>query len=338
VASHRQSWSSIIRNVSAVTQPFVSIVTPLYNCAEFLEQCIESVLAQTYGNWEYIIINNRSTDGSAEIARRYAARYPKIRVIDAPTFLPALANHNLSLRQISPESRYCKVVFADDWIFPQCLSAMVELAEANPTIGIVGAYGLQGTDVKWAGLPYSTQLVSGREVCRRYLLNDTNPFGTAHSVLFRSDLVRARDPFYDESNWHSDRETCVALLRRCDFGFVHQVLTYTRDRPGSANTVAANMNTYVAGLLNDLLLHGEYFLTPDEYRARIRHVEHEYYNFLAVSLVRGRRDKAFWAYHRTKLESSSLGFSRLRLARATVARVFRAVFNPTETLDKLLRH
>jgi glycosyltransferase involved in cell wall biosynthesis len=323
--------------VNTVSQPLVSIVTPLYNCAEYLEQCIESVLTQSYQNWEYTIVDNQSNDGSGDIARRYATRDSRIHIISTPVFLPALANHNLALRQISSASKYCKMVFADDWLFPQCLSEMIEVAESSPTIGIVGAYGLQGSAVKWSGLPYPSRLVPGRDLCRRYLLEDLNVFGTGHSVLFRSDLVRNRDPFYDESNWHSDRETCVALLRECDFGFVHQVLTYTRDRPGSLNTVAAEMNTYVAGMLNDLLLHGRFFLTDEEYNDRTFKIQQEYYNYLAVNILRGRRDAAFWNYHRAKLIKSGIGFKWARLIRATLVRVFKAILNPSETLDKLLR-
>src|ERR1700722_1026926 len=86
------------------SQPLVSIVTPMYNNAEYLAECIESVLSQTYQNWDYLIVNNRSTDGSAEIARRYAAQHPRIRVHDNTEFLPVVANHNLAMRQISPAS------------------------------------------------------------------------------------------------------------------------------------------------------------------------------------------------------------------------------------------
>ena len=52
----------------ASAPPLVSILTPVYNGAEFIEQCIESVLAQTYGNYEYIIINNCSKDDTLAIA------------------------------------------------------------------------------------------------------------------------------------------------------------------------------------------------------------------------------------------------------------------------------
>src|SRR4249920_1474381 len=101
-------------------QPRVSIVTPLYNNAEYLPECLDSILAQTYANWDCTIVNNCSTDRSADIAHRYAAKDSRIRVHDNSQFLPAIANHSASLRLISPSSKYCKIVFADDWIFPEC--------------------------------------------------------------------------------------------------------------------------------------------------------------------------------------------------------------------------
>ena len=58
------------------SHPFVSIVSPVYNEAEYLAECIDSVLAQTYQNWDYTIVDNCSTDGSVEIAQRYAKGSP----------------------------------------------------------------------------------------------------------------------------------------------------------------------------------------------------------------------------------------------------------------------
>ena len=149
------------------TQPLVSIVTPVYNNEEYLAECIESVLAQTYQNWDYTIVNNCSTDKSGEVARRYAAKDSRIRVYEGQQFLRAVPNHNLALRQISPKSKYCKIVFADDWIFPQCIEEMVALAEGHPSVGVVGAYGLQEHEIAWSGLPYPSNVVRGRDICRR---------------------------------------------------------------------------------------------------------------------------------------------------------------------------
>ena len=61
-------------DVHQATSPFVSIITPTYNNAEFISECIESVRAQTYQNWEYVIVNNCSTDGTFAQLEQLAAR------------------------------------------------------------------------------------------------------------------------------------------------------------------------------------------------------------------------------------------------------------------------
>ena len=132
--------------MDSASQPLVSVVTPAYNEEEHLAECIESVLAQTYQNWDYTIVNNCSTDKTLDVARRYAAKDPRIHVRDKKQFLSMLANHNRAIRQISPRSKYCKMVLADDWIFPRCLERMVEVAEAHPSVGIVSAYEQRDRD------------------------------------------------------------------------------------------------------------------------------------------------------------------------------------------------
>ena len=126
--------------MSTSKQPLVSVVTPVYNGATDLAQCIESVLAQTFPHWEYIIVNNHSTDGTLEIAERFARMDERIHVYSNDTLLDIIANHNRAFRLISPVSTYCKVVSADDWLFPECLARMVGLAEGSSSVGIVGSY------------------------------------------------------------------------------------------------------------------------------------------------------------------------------------------------------
>src|SRR5260370_37263796 len=107
--------------LSRADQPLVSVITPVYNGEEFLAECIESVLAQTYQNWDYTIVNNRSTDRTLQIAKSYAAKDSRIRVHNNRDFLTIIQNHNHAIRQISPDSKYCKVVLADHCLFPACL-------------------------------------------------------------------------------------------------------------------------------------------------------------------------------------------------------------------------
>ena len=70
--------------MSTRNEPLVSVVTPVYNGADFLEECIESVLKQTYGNFEYLIVNNCSKDRTLDIALSYAQKDSRIRVHDRP--------------------------------------------------------------------------------------------------------------------------------------------------------------------------------------------------------------------------------------------------------------
>jgi glycosyltransferase involved in cell wall biosynthesis len=308
-------------------QPLVSVITPVYNEEKHLGECIESLLRQTYQNWECIVANNCSTDDSGRIARDYAARDPRIRVEDNQQFVRAVANFNGALGRISLASKYCKIVFADDWIFPECLEQMVAVAEEYPTVGIVGAYGLQGRQVMWAGLPYPSRLVPGRDVCRKLFLEDLYVFGTATSLLFRTDLVRNRDPFFNESNLHSDSETCLALLKTSDFGFVNQVLTFTRVRESSLFAFSTEMNTFIAGRLHDLVTHGPDCLCPEEFEGCLNRKLDEYYAFLAGAVFH-RRSGKFWEYHKGKLAEAGVGFSRGRLAKAVLSKLITAALSP----------
>jgi glycosyltransferase involved in cell wall biosynthesis len=320
--------------VNPAPPPRVSIVTPLYNNAEHLCECIESILAQTYHNWDCTIVNNCSTDGSAEIAHRYAAKDSRIRVHDHSQFLSALANHNASLRLSSPTCKYCKIVFADDWIFPECLERMVALAEDHPSVGIVGAYTLEGRRVTCTGLPYHSKVFSGYEVCRQHLLNRVWVFGSANSLLYRADLVRKRDPFYDETNVHADDDVCFALLKSCDFGFVHQVLTFTRVRQGSLNAKSSEMRTFYAGSLHTLVTHGPDYLSDEELKMRLEQHLSDYYRFLGRSLLLGR-GRRFWDYHKSKMLEAGAGFSRARLMRGLLATLLDLALNPKSTIEKL---
>jgi glycosyltransferase involved in cell wall biosynthesis len=314
------------------TSPLVMILTPVFNGAEYLRECIESVLAQTYANWEYLIVNNCSTDGSREIAQEYADRDPRIRLHNNNEFLPLMQNLNNAFRRTSLQSKYCKMVLADDWIFPECLEKMVSLAVANPSVGVVGAYGLEGRRVLWQALPYPSTLVQGRLLARRTLLGGPYVFGSPTSVLFRSDCVRSRDPFYDESNPHGDYQTCMALLEKSDFGFVHQVLTYTRERTESATSFSVRYNTYLLESLTTLLKFGPVYLNEGEFSRRLARWQQDYYFLLAASAF-CLRERKFWQHHRQRLRELGHPLSFGRLAIAMLLALPNAFLHPTKTLS-----
>ena len=316
-------------------EPLVSVVTPVYNGEPYIAECIESILAQTYSNWEYIIVDNRSTDATQLIAEKYT-RDPRIRVETNPNFLPIIANHNRAFGLISPECKYCKVVSADDWIFPEALRRMVDLAESQPSVGLVGAYQLSGGGDVWyvrnAGLPYSSTVVSGRDICRAHFLepHPANVFGNPTSTLYRADLVRSTDRFYPNDTAEADRSACFAALRQSDYGFIHQVLSYERIHQTRVTATSKRMNAYPSSHLGDLVNYGSYYLSKEELDRCIDETLKRYYDYLAVNTLTFK-SRTFWDYHASRLRDVGYPLDGIRLSRAIATKL---LFAPSRALAK----
>jgi glycosyltransferase involved in cell wall biosynthesis len=318
-------------------RPLVSILTPVYNGDAFLAQCIDSVLAQTYEHWECVLVDNASTDRTAEILRDYAARDARIRVHTNAVHVPVIPNHNIVARLASPEAAWCKFLCADDALFPDCLERMVTLGLTHPPVGLISAYQLRGTDVGLGGLPYPSPVTDGRTIGRMSLLGNLSVFGGPSAHMIRADFVRARDPFYDESNLHADVAACYDVLESSDFGFVHQVLTFARPHRGSlTHAVARRLNTFLLGHVKILATYGPRFLTTDEYAAALAQRMDAYYKFLArVLLTPGHRE--MWRYHRDGLQALGMPVNRPRLARVLCQQLGQVATSPGRELPKLVR-
>jgi glycosyltransferase involved in cell wall biosynthesis len=318
-------------------QHLVSVLTPVYNGEKYLAECIESVLAQTYENWEYVIVNNCSTDRTLAIAQKYASQDKRIRIHNNKTFVGCDANGNIAFQQIATESKYCKVVHADDWLFPECIMRMVELAEAHPTVAIVGAYGLRNDCVSWDGLPYTTTVISGREICRSTFLGGPYVFGSPTSLLIRSDEVRKRPVFYNEENRHCDIEMCFDVLNEYDFGFVHQVLTFTRDHAEAETSFSARFGTDYLGTLEVLTKYGRAYLSTEEYERCIRGCWEEYYTFLGSRIVYHNKEKGLWEYHKNALCRLGYSLNLGKVAKAASVELLDLALNPFKTSVRIAR-
>lgn len=335
--STREPRSGSRRGPSGTMDPFVSVVTPVYNTQAYLAECVESVLAQSYRNWEYIILDNMSTDGSAELAADYARKDPRIRFVRAEAHLDQEPNYDRAIHLIAPSSRYCKVVQADDWLFPECLERLVAVAESAPSVGLVGCYLLRGAHIGCQGLEYGESTFPGRMPCRLHLLEGRSVFGSPTAVLYRSDEIRVRTPFYRPSSLLADTEVCYEILKTRDFGFVHQVLAYARDQEASITNGIERFNPY---LLHELILlrrYGPTYLTVPELEARWATLFQGYCRYLGGQVLR-RPGSAFWAYHRSGWEAMGVQLSGTRLAACAVRAIADLALNPKATLERVLDH
>jgi glycosyltransferase involved in cell wall biosynthesis len=303
--------------------PTVSVLTPVYNGERYLEECIESVLAQTYQDWEYLIVDNHSTDGTTRIAKEYASRDPRIRHVRFEEFVMLSANHNRAFRAMDSRSRYCKVVHADDWLYPECLERMVAVADANPAVGVVSSYRLEDTQVLHGMLfRYDQVTLPGPEVIRKALSGPFWVTGSPSSLLFRTDLIRATEHFFDDTLWSADTDAAYRALLHSDLGFVHQVLTFTRLHPGARTSFSFRVNTFVSHEGRMLARYGRQVFDEGEYRRKLDNWLWRYTWYLAKQLLKPSRlrDKAFHQFHRyeighirTELGATGVTDARLRL-------------------------
>jgi glycosyltransferase involved in cell wall biosynthesis len=324
--------------MSEPSPAFVSVVSPIYNTEPYLEECIRSVLQQTHEHFEYILVDNQSQDRSREIAADYAAKDRRVKLVRTPTFFPQVDNFNFSLGLISGTSRYTKMVLSDDWIFPQCLAQMVALADANPRVGVVGSYRLIGNQGGGFGLPVERAVVSGREACRMHLLDGIFLFGTPTTVLYRSDLVRRRASFFRAGRIHFDTDLMFELLQEHDFGFVHQVLSFCRQR---AESITASAQDYYPVALDRMALvlnHGRSFLNADEYQHCLAGAERFFYDGLArgwLAHPTAYPNGDFWQFQKKGLATAGATIRPTRLARAVARVALKTVANPLDVAKAL---
>jgi glycosyltransferase involved in cell wall biosynthesis len=213
-------------------QPLVSIGVPVYNGEKYLSECLASILAQTYRNWECFVINNKSTDNSFQIAEEYARKDKRLKVITNQEFVDMTTNFNNTIKPVSKSARYFKVVCADDWIFPEYLEKMVPVMEENPNAGFCSSYRIDHRKVSCQGLSiYDGPVFDGKEILRQQLLNKIDITGSETTVLYRIEAlkrIKSYPVIYSYSSYHFDTTLAFELLSFSQLAFVFQVLSFTR--------------------------------------------------------------------------------------------------------------
>ncbi|WP_448571719.1 glycosyltransferase family 2 protein [Trichothermofontia sp.] len=132
------------------TKPLVSVIIAFLNGQNYISEAIESVIAQTYGNWEIMLVDDGSTDHSMEIALDYSRRYPeKIYYLEHPEHqnLGLGLSRNLGIRQSKGE--YIAFLDADDIWLPQKLEKQLSIFQDYPKAGMV--FGAHNRWYSWTG-------------------------------------------------------------------------------------------------------------------------------------------------------------------------------------------
>jgi len=287
-------------------EPYVSVITPVYNGGAFLDECIDSVLSQTHRNFEYVIVDNHSTDDSAAIAARYAALDERVRVVQPERHLSQTDNFNFAAGCSAGDAAYLKTVHADDALLPDCIEQMVAIGERHPNVGVIGAMRFVGGDqVDLIGVPPNVEFVPGRWLIRTQLLGAPYTTGPPTATMIRSSVIRDRVPLYDPAYEHNDDALMYCLLRNVDFGYYPGPLTRSRRQTVSRTAWSSRVGTWTPERLRMVLDFASDILEPVELDAVAGRLEERYGLTLVKWTVTLKlvRDREVFLYHRASLRA-----------------------------------
>jgi glycosyltransferase involved in cell wall biosynthesis len=244
--------------------PRLTIGLPVYNGENFLSESIEALLGQTYEDYELIISDNASTDGTEAICRRYQQRDSRIRYIRQPRNIGLTPNHNFVVEMARGE--LFKWAAHDDLYARDLLKRCVEALDAYPDVILAHSWTAtidnSGTLVKAVEYPVATASPSAPERFRSLLFVDG---GDDDGGIMRIDVLRRTA--MKESYHHADRTIIAELALHGRFYHVPDWLYFRRDHPlraerafTSVRSRCVNMDPRRASQLRHpvLRLHAEY--------------------------------------------------------------------------------
>jgi glycosyltransferase involved in cell wall biosynthesis len=237
--------------------PRVSVIMPFLNLERFIGESVNSVLAQTYGRWELLLVDDGSTDGSGEIARGYAARHPdRIRYLghSSGQNRGASAARNLGLAHARGE--FIALLDGDDIWLRHKLEQQVALLDATPTAGMVYGntqwwyswnHGSAAAGSDWVpplGFPAGS-LVPPPELLRRFMAGSAAVPATC-SVLIRRSAVDAAGGFEERFRYvFTDHVFYTKLLLSTTVLVADGCWDRYRRRPGSSYSSIEGTSAYV---------------------------------------------------------------------------------------------
>lgn len=184
-------------------QPLISVIVPIYNSEDSLGRCIDSLLSQTYGNLEIILVNDGSTDKSLDICMSYSEKHGNIKVLSKPNGGVSSAR-NLGLDNAT--GAYYGFVDSDDYIDSDMYSALMENALANDAdISQVMIYGYEQKD-------FPSDIISADNNERLKLLLEGRIFSSVDNKIYKAELFS--DVRMDEDMHIAEDFLCTYMLVR----------------------------------------------------------------------------------------------------------------------------
>lgn len=199
-------------------RPEISIIVPVYNSEQYLERCLDSILAQTFTRFEIILVDDGSTDHSGEICNKYAKADPRIHVIHKENGGQSSArNCGLDYVYTNSATSYIGFVDSDDWIHFQMYEVLYSiLKKHNASMSIcsykdVSFYSADATntDCKAQAIS-SSKKINEEQALEQLFLANNDRFGVVWPKLYARSLFQNRR--FDEGVIYEDTRSCFKVL------------------------------------------------------------------------------------------------------------------------------
>jgi glycosyltransferase involved in cell wall biosynthesis len=276
--------------------PLVAIGVPVYNGGKYLEECLSSILNQTYNNWECVIVDNFSDDDTNQIARSFVEKDKRFKLFRNDRLLPVMENWNMVFSYVSKDAEYFKIVPADDWLFETFLEEFVELMENYPSVGVCSSYRIDGIRIRGNGLDYyEGNVFNGRTIIKNELFLNLDVSGSGNAVLYRVDELKKLESFpaiFSLESLHGDTDLTYNILYHSDLGFIFKVLSYTRRHQSSITSeVASKLYTSICFRDNQMV---KYKSIIDDFQRRYQYHRMSYALLYFKNLIRFNRKAINW--------------------------------------------
>lgn len=248
--------------------PLVSVCIPTYNGEKYLDQCLTSMLSQTFLDYEIIIVDDFSSDGTLDIANSYAKKHEFIHVFKNEKNLGLVGNWNRCVDHAS--GRWIKFLFQDDWLDPVCLEKMVEAGEKTSASLVVcrrefifenASNAIREEYSKFLGKYSPDNVFSGKEIidnvyfCKTILSYiDINYIGEPTAVLIRRKIFDELGKFDSSFIQLCDLEFFLRVGVRYGMTFVPETLAFFRVHQSSTTSLNAKSKVFLKDIIDPLLL------------------------------------------------------------------------------------
>ncbi|GIK27629.1 MAG: glycosyltransferase [Anaerolineae bacterium] len=210
-----------------MTDPRVSIVIPAYNARRTIVDAVDSCLAQTFADFEIIVIDDGSTDDTAEWLTEHYPHEPRLRIIRQPNGgVSAARNAGI----LAARGEFVHFLDADDNLLPRKIERSLEIADSDPAIGVVYGPGQPVEDDGRTPIPFEYPELPSGDVLKHWLAGvmANGTYGVTPSVMVRRSLFDTVGLFSPIPTPTEDWDMWIRLAAVTQFGALKEVLVRYR--------------------------------------------------------------------------------------------------------------